>query len=450
MVLGPDSSLAALILAVVLPLSAGDPARAVALAGAMAVVSGVLCILAGVLRLGFVTELLSKPIRYGYMNGIALTVLISQLPKLFGFSVEADGPLRSLWAFVQALLGGQDQPDGAGGRRGDAGGDPAAQGPQARAGHPGRRGRRDDRRRRLRPRKRAASRCWARCRRACRRSRSPGSRPPTWCRCCWAARPWRWSPSPTPACCRAPMPRRTGTRVDPNQEMVGPGRRQPGGRPLPGLSDQQQFVAHAGGRGGGRANAVDRRGRRARRCRAAGAGAGPAAPPARQRAGRGGDRLGARPVRGGRPAAHLPHPALGVLAVDRLLRRRGGAGRHPRHRAGDRAGGDRVPVGRLAAAFRRARPGRRRQGLPRHRAPPRGTADPGAGAVPLGRAAVLRQRRVVPRARARRGGRLADAGALARRRRRAGDQRRRHRRRHAGRARRGACTRPASSSALPR
>ena len=50
------------------------------------------------LRLGFITELLSKPIRYGYMNGIALTVLISQLPKLFGFSIEADGPLRSLWA----------------------------------------------------------------------------------------------------------------------------------------------------------------------------------------------------------------------------------------------------------------------------------------------------------------------------------------------------------------
>jgi MFS superfamily sulfate permease-like transporter len=43
------------------------------------------------LRLGFVTELLSKPIRYGYMNGIALTVLISQLPKLFGFSIESAG-----------------------------------------------------------------------------------------------------------------------------------------------------------------------------------------------------------------------------------------------------------------------------------------------------------------------------------------------------------------------
>ncbi|HET9700256.1 MAG TPA: SulP family inorganic anion transporter, partial [Burkholderiales bacterium] len=107
LVLGPDSSLAAVILAVVLPLSGGDPMRAVALAGAMAVVSGTVCILAGVARLGFVTELLSKPIRYGYMNGIALTVLISQVPKLFGFSVEGDGPLQMLRAILQALLEGR-------------------------------------------------------------------------------------------------------------------------------------------------------------------------------------------------------------------------------------------------------------------------------------------------------------------------------------------------------
>jgi high affinity sulfate transporter 1 len=104
LVLGPDSSLAAVILGVVLPLSGGDPLRAVALAGTMAIVSGVVCILAGVARLGFVTELLSKPIRYGYMNGIALTVLISQLPKLFGFSIESAGPLRDLWAIGGALL----------------------------------------------------------------------------------------------------------------------------------------------------------------------------------------------------------------------------------------------------------------------------------------------------------------------------------------------------------
>src|SRR6516225_6613412 len=107
LVLGPDSALAAIILGVVVPLSGGDPLRAVTLAGMMAIVSGTVLILAGLARLGFVTELLSKPIRYGYINGIALTVLIGQLPKLFGFSIEAEGPLRKLWAIGQAILGGR-------------------------------------------------------------------------------------------------------------------------------------------------------------------------------------------------------------------------------------------------------------------------------------------------------------------------------------------------------
>ena len=107
LVLGPDSALAAVILAVVLPLSAGDPARAVIVASLMALVSGLVCILIGVMRLGFVTELLSKPIRYGYMNGIALTVLISQLPKLFGFSIEGDGPIRDVVQIVQSILDGK-------------------------------------------------------------------------------------------------------------------------------------------------------------------------------------------------------------------------------------------------------------------------------------------------------------------------------------------------------
>jgi high affinity sulfate transporter 1 len=106
LVLGPDSALVAVILAVVLQQSGGDPMRAIALAGMMAIVSGLVSIAAGLARLGFITELLSKPIRYGYMNGIALTVLISQLPKLFGFSIEGKGPLQDLWAIATAVREG--------------------------------------------------------------------------------------------------------------------------------------------------------------------------------------------------------------------------------------------------------------------------------------------------------------------------------------------------------
>jgi len=107
LVLGPDSSLVPLILGVTLPLAAGDPQRAMALGAMMALVSGLLCVLAGAARLGFITELLSKPIRYGYMNGIALTVIVSQLPALFGFSVEGHDVLHASREFVQGVMSGQ-------------------------------------------------------------------------------------------------------------------------------------------------------------------------------------------------------------------------------------------------------------------------------------------------------------------------------------------------------
>jgi high affinity sulfate transporter 1 len=110
LVYGPDSALAAIILGTIVPLSGGDPARAVALAGAMALVAGAVCVIAGLVRLGFVTELLSKPIRYGYLNGIALTVLISQLPTLLQIAIDADGPLRELAAIARAVMAGEANP----------------------------------------------------------------------------------------------------------------------------------------------------------------------------------------------------------------------------------------------------------------------------------------------------------------------------------------------------
>lgn len=107
LVVGPDSALAPMIAAVVLPMAAGDADRAVTLGAALAILSGLLCILVGLARLGFITELLSKPIRYGYMNGIALTVLVGQLPQFFGFSISADSLPQRLWRIGAALAGGR-------------------------------------------------------------------------------------------------------------------------------------------------------------------------------------------------------------------------------------------------------------------------------------------------------------------------------------------------------
>jgi high affinity sulfate transporter 1 len=107
LVLGPDSSLAPLIAAAILPLAVGAPEEAVALAGMLAILSGLLCVLAALARFGFITELLSKPVRYGYMNGIALTVLLSQLPKLFGFSIDTEGVIPEATAFIRGVADGE-------------------------------------------------------------------------------------------------------------------------------------------------------------------------------------------------------------------------------------------------------------------------------------------------------------------------------------------------------
>ena len=107
LVLGPDSSLAPMIAAAVLPLAAGDTQRAVSVAAMLAILTGLFGVIAGALRLGFITDLLAKPIRYGYMNGIALTVLISQLPKLFGFSIKSERLYERVGELVSGIFTGK-------------------------------------------------------------------------------------------------------------------------------------------------------------------------------------------------------------------------------------------------------------------------------------------------------------------------------------------------------
>lgn len=107
LVLGPDSALAPIIAAAILPLALGDDDRAVALAGLLAIMVGAILVFGGVLRLGFVTDLLSKPIRVGYLNAVALLVLISQVPKLLGFSIEAGTPFAQVTAIVQGIASGE-------------------------------------------------------------------------------------------------------------------------------------------------------------------------------------------------------------------------------------------------------------------------------------------------------------------------------------------------------
>ena len=109
LVLGPDSSLGPMIAATILPIlgSNGSPERAIALASMLALIVGAIMILAGIAKLGFIADLLSKPTQIGYMNGLALTILIGQLPKLFGFSTDANGLINEAHAFVHGVASGE-------------------------------------------------------------------------------------------------------------------------------------------------------------------------------------------------------------------------------------------------------------------------------------------------------------------------------------------------------
>jgi high affinity sulfate transporter 1 len=104
LVLGPDSSVSPLIFAAITPLLVtGDPTTAIALAGMMALLVGAIEIGLGIAKLGFVADLLSKEVQVGYMNGLAITIIVGQLPKLFGFSTDADGFIAEMKAFVTGL-----------------------------------------------------------------------------------------------------------------------------------------------------------------------------------------------------------------------------------------------------------------------------------------------------------------------------------------------------------
>ncbi len=103
LILGPDSSLGPMIAATILPLAAGSQEMAVALAGMLALLVGLVTVSAGALKLGFVADLLSNPVRTGYLAGLAIVIFIGQLPKLFGFSTDASGLVAEGAAFLQGL-----------------------------------------------------------------------------------------------------------------------------------------------------------------------------------------------------------------------------------------------------------------------------------------------------------------------------------------------------------
>lgn len=103
LVMAPDSAIAPIVASTVIPIAGADPADRMAIAAFLAITVGAICIVGGLARLGFVTDLLSKPVRLGYLAGIALVVIVDQIPKLLGLDVEADGLIAQVVEIAQEL-----------------------------------------------------------------------------------------------------------------------------------------------------------------------------------------------------------------------------------------------------------------------------------------------------------------------------------------------------------
>lgn len=100
---GPESTTALMTATVVGPLAAGDPDRYATLAATLAITVGLLCVVAWAGRLGFVADLLSRPVLVGYLAGVALIMMADQLPKLTGVRTTGSAFFPQLWSFVSHL-----------------------------------------------------------------------------------------------------------------------------------------------------------------------------------------------------------------------------------------------------------------------------------------------------------------------------------------------------------
>lgn len=100
---GPESTTALMTATVVGPLAGGDTGRYASLAAALAVTVGLLCLVARVVRLGFLADLLSRPVLIGYLAGVALIMMVDQLPKLTGVRTTGSEFFPQLWSFVRHL-----------------------------------------------------------------------------------------------------------------------------------------------------------------------------------------------------------------------------------------------------------------------------------------------------------------------------------------------------------
>jgi high affinity sulfate transporter 1 len=105
LVIGPDSSTSTLVAASVVAIVGANaaPERYIAIATGLAVVSGIVLFLAALLKMGAISALISRPVLVGYLNGLAITIIVGQLPKILGYKAAGEGPIEKLGAIIGGL-----------------------------------------------------------------------------------------------------------------------------------------------------------------------------------------------------------------------------------------------------------------------------------------------------------------------------------------------------------
>jgi high affinity sulfate transporter 1 len=98
---GPSSTVAIMAAATVAPLAAGSGERYVALSAALALVTGLVLLAGGLVRLGFVAEFIARPVLAGYFIGLVLTIVVGQLPTLLGLPPASGGFFEKLWDLLR-------------------------------------------------------------------------------------------------------------------------------------------------------------------------------------------------------------------------------------------------------------------------------------------------------------------------------------------------------------
>ncbi len=103
LVVGPDAATCALVASLIAPLAAGSATHYVALASALSIIAGILMLIGGAVGMGFIVNFFARPILIGFLNGIAASIIVGQMGKLFGIKINESDFIPTLYSLLSRI-----------------------------------------------------------------------------------------------------------------------------------------------------------------------------------------------------------------------------------------------------------------------------------------------------------------------------------------------------------